>query len=149
MGAPTYKRAYSIHTMRPPLRTRTVLLDRIGVWMSGLCMVHCLLFPVLLAALPMLPAGEALHSWLHPVFALILLPVTWLAAAAGLRRHGDRRVAVVLGVGVVLICAAAVLAFRMPEHAVETGVTLAGSLLLIAGHLANWRLLTARRMQTA
>jgi len=113
--------------------------DRLGVLLSGVCMVHCLLLPVMLSTLPLWPAAAAWHRWLHPVFALILIPTTMVAAVAGYRKHGRRRIVGVLGVGLAVILSAGVLGHAMPGAAVETGLTVAGSVLLIAGHWRNWR----------
>ncbi len=115
------------------------LADRIGLIVSGACVVHCLVLPALVAMLPLWPTAGAWHGWLHPVFALILVPTTIGAAAAGYRKHGRRRIVVLLAGGLVVVLAAGGLGFAHPGAVAETALTLAGSGLLIAGHWRNWR----------
>lgn len=117
-----------------------LLWDRIGIGVSGLCVIHCLAFPVALAALPLLPAASLAHAWLHPVFALLLVPTTLLAIRTARRRHPSRSVPIILAAGLVVVLAAGVLGHGMPGALVETTLTLSGSVLLITGHWRNWRL---------
>lgn len=53
--------------------------DRIGISLSGLCMVHCMVMPVVLAALPLWSMAETLHDWLHPLFLVSLVPISVMA----------------------------------------------------------------------
>lgn len=94
--------------------------------------------PVLIAMLPLWSFGEALHTWLHPIFAILLIPVTWFAAKSVYRENRPRRIVGFLGAGLVLVLLA------IPAHLLvgeisETTITLLGSGLLIVGHWQNWR----------
>ena len=120
--------------------------DRVGISLSGICVVHCLLLPVALAALPLCPLLETAHAWLHPVFAVLLLPTTLAAMAHGYRRHGRKDVAALLGAGLVLILGAGFLGHDMPGAFTETTLTVFGSVLLITGHWRNWRTNAACRL---
>ncbi|GIV57182.1 MAG: MerC domain-containing protein [Bacteroidetes bacterium] len=122
-----------------PTATKPDFWDRLGIGISGLCMIHCLLLPVVLALAPLWPMAEDLHAWLHPVFALLLVPTTLLAMAHGYRRHHDRRIVLWLSVGLVIVLVAGVLGHRMPGAFTETALTVTGSVVLIAGHWRNWR----------
>jgi hypothetical protein len=113
--------------------------DRIGISLSGLCVLHCLSLPVVLALLPMWTLGESFHSWLHPVFAIILVPTTFVAAVGGFRRHGNWQVVWFLATGLTVIVVAGFLGHDRPGAQLETIVTVAGSALLITGHVLNWR----------
>lgn len=118
--------------------SRSTLWDRIGIGVSGLCAVHCLLMPLALAALPLWPAAYALHEWLHPALAALLVPVTVLAMRNGLREGGGRPAATLLGVGLGLVLAAWLIHDAVGEPG-EVAMTLSGSALLITGHWLNWR----------
>jgi len=118
---------------------RTNLWDRIGMSLSGICLVHCLVFPIALALLPLWPVFDDVHAWLHPVFAVLILPTTLFAMARGRKMHGRRDVQWLLGVGVAIIVVSGFLGHEMPGALSETAVTVSGSLLLIAGHWRNWR----------
>ncbi|MGC6331009.1 MerC domain-containing protein [Rhizorhabdus sp. FW153] len=112
------------------------LLDGFAVCASFTCMAHCLLLPLLLAALPAfadrLDPGESFHL----IVLLLAIPTSAFALVAGWRRH---RASVPLAVGSAgLVLMAAGIAFASRE-AIETGLTVAGSLLLAGAHIANWR----------
>lgn len=113
--------------------------DRIGLTMSGICLVHCLFLPIFVATLPLWPMAASLHDWLHPVFALLLIPITLLAMRSGLRKHGQKSPALLLGIGLLVILSAALWGHATPGFAAESALTLAGSGLLISGHWRNWR----------
>jgi hypothetical protein len=114
------------------------LWDRLGIGLSGLCMVHCLLLPVLLSLLPLWPALDAAHRWLHPIFAGFIVPTTLFAMVSGYRRHGRRDIPVWLGAGLCIVLAGW-LAHEGLGTLGETVVTIIGSLLLIVGHGKNWQ----------
>lgn len=113
--------------------------DRLGISLSGLCLVHCLLLPVALAVLPLWPVFDTVHAWLHPVFAVLILPTTLLALVGSYRRHRHADIVFFLGAGLVLILTAGFLGHEAPGALTETTLTVAGSLLLITGHWRNWR----------
>ncbi|MEM1127839.1 MAG: MerC domain-containing protein [Bacteroidota bacterium] len=119
--------------------------DRLGLSLSGLCMVHCLLFPMLLAVLPLWPVLEGTHEALHIIFAVLLVPLTLAAAITGYRRHRSRFVLALLGAGMVFVTLVAVLGHHGLSAPVETMVTVGGSVLLLVGHWQNWRRSTAQQ----
>lgn len=137
----------SNHYLNAPLAVPTTISsptilqttwDRLGIGLSGLCALHCLALPLLIALLPLWSFGETLHTWLHPVFAVLLIPVTWFAVRSVYREKRPRRIAGYLIVGLALVWLA------IPAHLLlgelsETLVTLVGSLFLIAGHWQNWK----------
>ncbi len=111
--------------------------DRLGIWTSTLCVVHCVLTPVLLSfsavLAHLLPAEEKVHRSLAVMVALF----GTIALLHGFRRH--RRVAVLLLMvgGLSLIAGAAWLGDRLPSHAYEVAITFAGSSLMIGAHRLN------------
>lgn len=113
--------------------------DSFGIAVSGVCVVHCLMLPVVLSLLPLWPAAEVFHAWLHPIFALILVPTTAIAAVTGFRKHRQRSIVVILAAGLAVILSAGVLGHAAPGATLETALTVAGSALLIGGHWRNWR----------
>lgn len=117
------------------------LWDRIGIGLSGICMIHCLVLPIVLASLAVWPVMEEVHAWLHPVFAVLLVPTTIAAAWHGWRSHRDRPVIVVLAVGLCVVLTAGVLGHSVPGAFIETALTLTGSTILMVGHWRNWRLI--------
>jgi hypothetical protein len=116
--------------------TASILWDRFGLGISTICAIHCLLFPVLIAVLPLASTAPFLEEWLHPIFVALIAPTVYFASK---RSHYDRKITGLLVSGFVLILFGWLLGHYWLGFWVETGSTLAGSLLLIRGHWLNYR----------
>ena len=111
-----------------------------GIGLSGLCAIHCLLTSIVLAILPLWPLAFELDAWVHPVFALLLIPTTLLALHRAIRHGHPPMVSVLLVAGLIIILVALVVGHGAGAGAwVEAVITLFGSILLITGHWRNWR----------
>ncbi len=111
--------------------------DRLGIGLSGLCAVHCLLTPVALSLLPLWPALQAVNAWVHPSLLVLLLPVV-VGALRRARRTGRIATVALLGSG-FLVLVGAWWGHDVWGAVGERIVTVAGSALLISGHVQNWR----------
>ena len=111
--------------------------DKLGVWTSALCVVHCLLTPLLIsfsAALAhFLPAEEHVHRLL----ALLVALCGAVALALGFRKHRRSTVLFIMLAGLGCIAGAAWFGDRLPFHAVEVAITSCGSALMITAHRLN------------
>lgn len=99
--------------------------------LSALCLVHCLLLPLLLAAAPALSllADESVHRLL----LLLLGPPLVFAMVRGQVLHRRRGAAVLLLVGFALLLAGGF----SGNESLELPLTVLGSLVLITGHGLN------------
>jgi len=111
--------------------------DRLGVWTSGVCVVHCVLTPLLLSSSAVLahflPAEESIHRSL----ALFVALFGTIALIIGFRKHGRKRILILMVAGVSCIAAAAWFGDKLPSHAHEVAITMAGSVLMITAHRLN------------
>src|ERR1700749_3805649 len=91
--------------------------DRVGVWTSALCVVHCLLTPVLLSMsavfVHFLPSEERVHRTL----ALLIAMGGAIALLRGFRLHRRARVICLMGGGLACIFFAAFRGDHLPSHA--------------------------------
>ena len=127
-------------TVSSSARLDTSLWDRLGIGLSGLCAVHCLLTSIVLATLPLWSIAFTLDAWVHPIFAALLIPTTLLALRRAVRHGHPRSVAASMGVGLVLVLVALAAGHGGGAGAwAEAGITFVGSSLLITGHWRNWR----------
>jgi len=115
--------------------TASVLWDRFGIGVSGICAIHCLIFPVLISVLPLFSAVSFLHEWAHPVFIITLIPIVYFAAR---RSHFDKKITTLLVTGFILVVAGWLLGHFWLGLVVETTLTVMGSFLLIIGHWKNY-----------
>lgn len=108
--------------------------DLAGIGASFLCVLHCLLTPLLITALPALAATE--HQT-HSAFALIILLFGMLAFVPGYRKHQKKSITAVGVIGASMIVLAAVLPEVENAETIETGLVLVGGITLISAHLRN------------
>lgn len=111
-------------------------LDGFAVSASAACMVHCLGLPILLALLPALADRVDPGESFHAIVLLLAVPTSAFALIGGWRRHGAIVPLIAGTIGLVLMATG--IAFASNEI-LETSITVAGSLMLAAAHLANWR----------
>jgi hypothetical protein len=121
-------------------------LDLFAVFLSGLCLVHCLALPVLAAFIPFfgaeLFANERMHLWL----LVAVLPTSLFALGFGFRWHRHRGV-VAMGVLALIPIIVAALG-RNFGNMTEFGdrlLTVSGGVVLAFAHLRNYHLLHALR----
>jgi uncharacterized membrane protein len=127
------------------------VMDKFGICVSALCLVHCLLTPVVLILFPSLASTMIEDEKIHMIFAAFVIFSVIIAVYPQCRKHGHKDIiALALG-GVILI----VLSFALDDilghavHAHPSGhaahstsgghiiLTITGSILLIAAHIKN------------
>jgi hypothetical protein len=119
------------------LTNRMDWLDRAAMLGSAACMVHCLAVPLLLAALPALSAIVVMPESFHRWVLLFAVPAAVIALLGGHARHAAMWPVSLGAAGLSLMTLGA---FAVPEGGVETGMTVAGGILVATAHIANLRL---------
>ena len=118
-------------------RVLTIPADQLGIWASTLCIVHCIVTPVVLSlsvvSAHFLPSEERTHRTL----ALLIAMLGVFALIKGYRRHRRLRVVLFMGVGLASIFAGAYWGDRLPSHVTEVVITFVGSCFMIAAHRLN------------
>ena len=109
--------------------------DRVGIGLSSICAIHCLLVPVIISLIPLWPAFEELHGYTHLFFFLAIAPTVILSLR---NRHESKVTTFFLVLGVLVIFLAWFFNETLGEYG-EAGVTLIGSMLLIRGHWLNYK----------
>lgn len=102
--------------------------------LSGLCLVHCLALPVLIAGSPLLAQFGGGHF--HLQMLAIVAPLSVLALAFGFRRHGSLRILFWGAFGLALLAAGAI-AHEQLGVAADRTLTVTGAVLLAVVHYLN------------
>lgn len=123
-----------------PRRQR--LLDGFAVTASLLCLLHCLVLPLLLIGLPVLATMLIVPEAFHAVAFLVAVPTSAAAMASGLARHGYAAPAIGAGIGLTLLGLGA---FAIDGEMVERVVSTIGAVTLAVAHILNWRGRSDRR----
>ncbi|WP_260706305.1 MerC domain-containing protein [Edaphobacter flagellatus] len=110
--------------------------DHAGAMASGICLVHCLMTPVVISlfpgALPYLPGDLRVHRLL----AAIILLIGAAAFIPGYRIHRRKALLGLIAIGLLLILCVAWAGNAM-SPSVELVLSVSGSLILVAAHLLN------------
>jgi len=112
---------------------KTKWLDITSMSLSGLCVVHCLALPFLVAALPFLGVFTR-SEWVHQALILIAAPLTGLAFWR-IKAWTRPELAILMILGVLLLAAAA---FIPGLEAYEVVISVSGALCLASAHLINY-----------
>jgi hypothetical protein len=116
---------------------RRALLDKIAVLLSGLCLLHCLLLPFVIAVLPFL--GQIGDDHFHQELLLFVVPVSVVALTVGFRRHGHAEVLLFGGLGLAVLIIGGTFIHEVYGAMVDRLMTVTGSMILAGTHYRNYR----------
>ncbi len=114
-------------------RIKSKWLDFASMGLSGLCVVHCLALPFVVALLPV--AGVfAGNSWVHPILVMLAAPLSlWAIIASNAWRKW--RVSALIVVGLAMLGLAAFVEALEP---IEVAMSVIGASCIAAAHLLNY-----------
>ncbi len=110
-------------------------LDGAAVLLSALCLVHCLLLPLIVAGLPLLAQFSDGH--LHAQMLIVVVPLSVVALGLGFRGHQNRRIIAIGATGLLLLIVGATLAHEYLGIFSDRLLTTAGALVLAMAHYHN------------
>lgn len=112
------------------------LLDRMGIWASSLCALHCLLLPILIPLIPYIGASFVAQDWFERSILTTSMIIGFWALLSGFYRY-HRQIyplySLVLG-GLIYWNK------DMFGESYEPFTIAVGALLIIAAHIINFKL---------
>jgi len=119
---------------------KSTTLDKIGIFLSGVCLLHCLITPIIVTLVPILSVSVAVeHLLFHTLMLWLVLPTSCIALFLGCRKHKKLSIALTGIIGMLVLITAATFGH---DHLSETGekitVTI-GGLIIAASHYLNYR----------
>ena len=129
----------SVHTESNSLHTAS-RLDRLAVLLSGVCVLHCLLAPVVITLLPIISMNAFLEDVLfHQLMLWLVLPTSAVALLIGCRNHRDWKIlgSGVLGMSMLVLVALLGHDLFLPWQ--EKLATSIAGLILAVSHILNFR----------
>lgn len=116
-------------------------LDKLGMSLSTICAIHCLLTPILLFTMPWL-YGKFEDPIVHIGMAVFVLPLGIWAFWSGYKHHHNKKVLLMGGLGLALVGIFSLmpetLLASLPKFTDEVFMII-GSVFLIAAHWVNRR----------
>ncbi|MCW8106915.1 MerC domain-containing protein [Alteromonas ponticola] len=121
------------------------MLDKLGIWVSSLCAVHCLSLPILVPLMPLVASSFFAQTWFERTILSISILVGLVALVSGaLRQHGHFYPIVLLVTGGTIYW------FKnMFGESFEPFTIAFGALLIAIAHLSNLRLCRQFRQSNA
>ncbi len=122
------------------LKVKSVLnLDKLGIFLSFLCAIHCLLTPMVMITLPIMARYYVAHPLFHWALAALILPIGLLAFYQGYKHHHKMTV-FYLGVpGLLIISIVPTFFHQYLRVWSEPVLMIVGSFLLVLAHWTNRR----------
>jgi hypothetical protein len=127
------------HNIKPDLKSNK---DKLGIFLSALCAVHCLLLPLILMATNLGDTFGDLHTkheYLHVLFFILLFPLA-LNLVFTFLREGESILLFVVLIGIVFLAVSLLNTYsHFLEHDsfLEILLSVSGSLFLIWAHFNN------------
>ncbi len=117
------------------------IFDRLAIWISAICIVHCLTVPIIIAFLPIASFGLGSEEHFHEIIFWLVFPITTIGLVLGIREH-SRFYPMCLG-----IVGLAILSYIYYQHgdiafAIDFFGSVIASLLLAYAHWTNLQLVS-------
>ena len=113
--------------------------DKAAISLSGLCLLHCLALPILVAIYPVAFAVSLSEEFFHWAMVMMAIPISIASLFIGCQKHKKRQVLLLGGIALVLLSTP----FAIPHEAIneqmEVLVTALGASLLATAHIINFR----------
>ncbi|MFT5571479.1 MAG: hypothetical protein ACI9FR_000393 [Cryomorphaceae bacterium] len=115
-------------------------LDQFAIMLSGVCLVHCLVTPILITLLPIISMSAMVEDLVfHKLMLWLVLPTSCVALFLGCRQHKLYSIAVTGALGLGILIAVAFLGHQCFGIGGEKIATVVGGLVLAASHYLNFR----------
>ena len=118
-------------------RSSALSADKLGIWASAFCVVHCIATPVVMSMSVVLARLIPGEERTHRTLAVGIAGLGAIALVKGFRTHGRWRILGVMALGLACIFVGAFWGARLPSHGSEVAVTMMGSVLMISAHRMN------------
>jgi drug/metabolite transporter (DMT)-like permease len=111
--------------------------DAFGITASGVCLLHCILSPLVFVFFPAAEAYMPGDDVTHHVFGVIVLVTGCIAFFRGYQMHRQRVVAAVFIVGIGAVGSGSFAHHWIAQEQLAGSLVIVGSVLLLAAHFLN------------
>lgn len=128
--------------------------DRLAMILSSLCVIHCLLTPILLISIPALASVSILNDeTFHQILLFFVLPIGAFALSVGYLHHRSKWVVLAGAFGLTLLSSPLLVEWLGLGHEVlgengEVIITVIASSIIVSAHIVNYRLRKYTRKST-
>lgn len=124
-------------------------LDKFAISLSAVCLLHCLITPVVLTLLPVLSLTTYAEELLfHELLLWIVIPTSVIALFLGCRKHRNLSIVATGVVGMAILLSVAFFGHELFGLRAEKWITSLGGLVLAYSHYLNYRTCQSIRCRT-
>ena len=126
--------------------TRTDYLDKLAIFLSSVCILHCLLAPVAITLIPVLSLSAiAQDESFHQLMLWVVVPTSVIALLIGCHRHRELQIAATGVIGMGILAMTAFWGHSLFGIQGEKIASIVGGCVLAISHYLNFRACQARR----
>ena len=114
--------------------------DKLSIFISITCALHCLLMPAFLITTSSFIALQIDNEFLHGVMLMIIIPISTFALLAGLSNHDGKTSFLIGFIGLIILLYAFFAGEEILGESGEIIITLIGSAILVFAHWQNFKL---------
>ena len=111
--------------------------DKLAMTLSMVCVVHCFVTPSFLILTSGFLSFSIDNAFIHKLIVFIAVPVSTYALVLGYKNHKKTSFFIIGSIGLLILISAVLLGESMLGEALEKGLTLLGSILVIFAHFKN------------
>lgn len=124
-------------TKLPERSSKKKIADLIGIGLSGLCTIHCLLISFFMMSMPILARYYLSNPYIHVILAVFILPIGSLAFFNGFRKHENFKILLFGLVSILAVGGIPAITHLFNIRINEPLYLGAASIFLIAAHCLN------------
>jgi Ca2+/Na+ antiporter len=111
--------------------------DALGIFLSGACLVHCVILPLFYFASPIL-TNFSENEWVHIGLLTMLFPIALITFLSGKKNHKSSKPFIWGSIGIVFLASSVFLEeIFILDVKLELLLTIVGSLLICYAHYLN------------
>jgi hypothetical protein len=111
-------------------------MDTLSIFISGLCIIHCIILPLFVSTLSILSIEVLENPWLELITVLLALLIGGAAIFRGyFKFHRKQTVLWLFVIGITLMMIA-----NTMEESKEAFIKVVGAVMITFGHIRNYRL---------
>ncbi len=111
------------------------LADKLGIFFSSLCALHCLILPILIVNSGSLLAKYINNQWVEKGFIITCLTIAAFSFLKYKKQHGNALPLILFVIAVVFL----IISMFSRNFILEIALSVIGSCILICGHIINMR----------
>lgn len=115
-------------------------LDKSAITLSALCLIHCLVLPIVVILMPNMFSNLLSQELFHTMMVLCVLPISIYALTLGCKKHNKFSLGLYGGVGLISLVSAVVFGESHLGELGEKSLTTLGAIIIAYAHYRNYQL---------